>query len=116
MAPEQWPQGGRERRGKVINCLGVMEAEIGLSLSSHESLHAVWIDWQCMQEMNGAPMNNLYVSLKATQKDGAEKRSIQPTKGNEEDLWPSNVNVRRVGLKKTLQSVRKVNVNMMRKL
>ncbi len=70
MAPEQWPQGGRGRRGKVINCMGVMEAEIGLSPSSHESLLAVWMDWQCKQEMDGAPTNNLYTSWGAPQKDG----------------------------------------------
>lgn len=52
MALEQWPQGGRERRGKVINCLGVMEAEIGPSPSSRRAwLESGWIVSACRRWM-----------------------------------------------------------------
>lgn len=58
MAPEQWPQGGRERRRESNQLLGCNGGRDWAVPELPESLVAVWMDWRCLREMDGAPMNN----------------------------------------------------------
>lgn len=62
IAPEQWPQGSWVKvGGKVINYLGVVEEKIGCPRAPREPV-GLWMDWQCLHEMDCAPMNNSYSS------------------------------------------------------
>ncbi len=58
MAPEQWPQGGRERRGESNQLLGRNGGRDWAVPELPESLLGVWMDCRRLGEMDGAPVNN----------------------------------------------------------
>ena len=66
IALEQWPQGSMERQGEsnqLSMCNGGRDWAVPELPGSPVG---VWIDCQCLQEMDGAPMNNSYNVLQST--------------------------------------------------